>query len=593
MKKTLIILISLTLSISNYAQDAKSENIRKFVRLNDKCGFLDSGNKVVIPLIYDDAWGFNESCCAPVQLDGKWGFIDINGTETIPFRYDNAGEFCSGRAAVELNSKWGFIDANGNEIIPLKYDAVSAFGEGRAAVRINGKYGFIDTEGKEVIPLKYSSAGLFFEGRAVINLNNRYGYIDTTGKEIIPPKYYNAHMYFCEGRTAVQLKLNGKWAFIDLNGKQITPFIYDEPMTFTDGRALVTSDGKYGFINLEGKLVIPLKYKSANSFGEGYAAVEQNGKYGFIDLDGNPAIPFKYDYAEEFRNGIARVILGDKRGYIDIEGNEIIPPKYDKSYNFYHGIASVELDGREFYIDTAGNEIEMTSEETETEFDMMDFYNSNAADDFYSRLNSGQPLPGDLQTLEYLQRFIRDTLVINKTFNNKNGVNRLEIEVINPCREPRNIEEFNSEDSWKYYRYDGVINYIVVRLTNKNYSDTLVYYHPGVLMNLINPLERNITLKTISGRQAVFIPFAYCGTQDPERIQISCIILYNRQKYIYHNIDLHVYDADLENYKVFDDLNEKFKDLPKKLKKELIKYFNSQNKTAVWYERHDWEDLLE
>jgi hypothetical protein len=188
----------------------------------------------------------------------------------------------------------------------------------------------------------------------------------------------------------------------------------------------------------------------------------------------------------------------------------------------------------------------------------------NDAQDLYARLNSGQFLPDDLETLKYLQQSIEDTLVIRKTFSDKNGVNHLEIQVINPCGE-------NKHDGW--------INHIVVRLSNKNYSDTLIYYNPRVAMTLINLLERNIALKTVSGRQAVFFSFARCGNADDD-LQVICIVFYDHKKYIY---PINLRGVDFENYKIVDDLNEKFKYLPRKLRKKLIKHFNSQNKAAIWF----------
>ena len=208
----------------------------------------------------------------------------------------------------------------------------------------------------------------------------------------------------------------------------------------------------------------------------------------------------------------------------------------------------------------------------EIEFDLMDFYNSDVAEYFYSRLNSGQLLPDDYQTLEYLKQYANDTIIIHKTFTDKNGNNNLEIKVINPCRLSENIEEM---------RVDGKgINFIFVQLENENYSDTLIYYNPDPQMSLINLVENNIVLKSISGKQAVFILFAYCGNADDDE-QITCIVFYYHKKYIYR-INLH--GVEFQNYKIVDDLNEKLKDLPKKLKKELINHINSQYETVLGFE---------
>jgi len=158
-----------------------------------------------------------------------------------------------------------------------------------------------------------------------------------------------------------------------------------------------------------------------------------------------------------------------------------------------------------------------------------------------------------------------DTLVIHKTFHDKNGNNNLEIKVVNPCGENK---------------YDGWINYITVSLHNKNYSDTLIYNNSNYEMSLINLVESNLALKSISGKQAVFIPFAYCGNVDDDK-QITCIVLYDHKTHIYR---INLRGIEFQNYKIVDDLNEKLKDLPKKLKKKLINHINSQYETILGFE---------
>ncbi len=192
----------------------------------------------------------------------------------------------------------------------------------------------------------------------------------------------------------------------------------------------------------------------------------------------------------------------------------------------------------------------------------------------FNRINSGQILPSDHQTLEYLRRYENDSLIIRKMFTDKNGTNKLEIKVVNPCKQSENIDEI---------RVDGIINYIIIRLQCKDRSrpastDTLTYYNPNVPMSLIHLEESNITLKTIAGKQAVFIPFAYCMSAGDDDIRIAYIVFYDHQKYFYH---INLRGQDFANYKIVDDLDEKFKALPPKLKKGFIQLVQSQCDTIL------------
>lgn len=53
---------------------------------------------------------------AVVKKDGKYGFIDRTGKEVIPLIYDDAYGFYDGLAAVEKDGKMGYIDRTGKEI---------------------------------------------------------------------------------------------------------------------------------------------------------------------------------------------------------------------------------------------------------------------------------------------------------------------------------------------------------------------------------------------------------------------------------------------------------------------------------------------
>ncbi|KAF2509089.1 hypothetical protein [Flavobacterium foetidum] len=177
-------------------------------------------------------------------------------------------------------------------------------------------------------------------------------------------------------------------------------------------------------------------------------------------------------------------------------------------------------------------------------------------------------LPGDKKILAELQPYITDSLVIHKTFVDKSGKNNLEIKVVNPCKRSENAEE---------KRVDGWLNYISVRLSNKSFGDTLLYYNPYVAMSLIDLAESTIVVKAYSGKQAVFIPFANCGNADDDR-NITYILLYNRKKYVYH---IRLHGENFENYTIKDNLTEKFKDLPANLKKGFIQLVQSQYKNVI------------
>ena len=92
-----------------------------------------------------------------VKLDGKCGLVNTEGKEVVPVKYDVVSDFGEGFAIVERDNKYGYVNTKGEEATPLKYDWVDYFSEGLAIVELKGKYGYVNTEGVEVVPLEYTS----------------------------------------------------------------------------------------------------------------------------------------------------------------------------------------------------------------------------------------------------------------------------------------------------------------------------------------------------------------------------------------------------------------------------------------------------
>lgn len=64
-----------------------------FVSIKDeKYGFVDNNNKVVVDYKYDKAYEFNENGFAAVKKDGKWGTINEQGQEVISPSYELEGQ---------------------------------------------------------------------------------------------------------------------------------------------------------------------------------------------------------------------------------------------------------------------------------------------------------------------------------------------------------------------------------------------------------------------------------------------------------------------------------------------------------------------
>lgn len=112
-----------------------------------------------IPAVYCSASGFSERFAA-VKKDEKWGYIDANNNVVIDFQFDYARSFKQGRAIVKKGNFYGVINKEGEFVIPPHYyDLISYELENRQYYISRDStffQGIIDTTGKETLPHQYT-----------------------------------------------------------------------------------------------------------------------------------------------------------------------------------------------------------------------------------------------------------------------------------------------------------------------------------------------------------------------------------------------------------------------------------------------------
>jgi len=209
------------------------------VKINNKWGFANEDNKLVIKPIYDiknnvleyfylgDIFQymeqgfitFSEGLC-PVFQNDSLHYINTKGEKMFSFPPQTYGYgFSENRAVIERyvignNSNRGnkqyLIDNQGKIIKELpNYSFIGNFSDGLAhVIRDGDDWGFIDKTGKEVIPLSlpYSQVSDFSNGLCKVELNGKYGYIDRTGKEVISPLFDECSDFSNDEIVAVKLK---------------------------------------------------------------------------------------------------------------------------------------------------------------------------------------------------------------------------------------------------------------------------------------------------------------------------------------------------------------------------------------------------
>lgn len=146
-----------------------------------------------------------------------------------------------------------------------------------------------------------------------------------------------------------------------------------------------------------------------------------------------------------------------------------------------------------------------------------------------------------------------DSVIVNQTWTDNNGVNELYIYVYAAC----NLQK---------PPYDGYKSKIQVKLKNEKYKLKIEYDEKNYQMCMILFKEDDIFYVNKNNTQIAFIPFFYCANADSE-IKVSYFILYNNLKFLKH---IYFYCDEDGNCRLNDNLNKKLKGMPEYLKKEFI-----------------------
>ena len=111
-----------------------------------KKGFMNKLGKVVVPIVYDEAYAFKNGM-AKVAKNGRYGFVNTDGRLVVDCIYDDAIDYSDGIGIIKQNGKYGYINKQGNLVGQINFDEVKPFAFGIAKVERSGKIGFIDKKG--------------------------------------------------------------------------------------------------------------------------------------------------------------------------------------------------------------------------------------------------------------------------------------------------------------------------------------------------------------------------------------------------------------------------------------------------------------
>ena len=125
------------------------ENKTKLTRArkNDRWGYIDMQNEVVIPVINEKAGKFSEEL-AKVKDRRGWFFIDQRQNRLTSNYYEDAKDFSNGFALVKNKRGYFYIDRQERKLTEHYFDFATSFNDSYAQVFFNNEYKIIDEDGE-------------------------------------------------------------------------------------------------------------------------------------------------------------------------------------------------------------------------------------------------------------------------------------------------------------------------------------------------------------------------------------------------------------------------------------------------------------
>ena len=109
--------------------------------VSDGWGLVDTKGNFIIPIgMYDKINQFYDNGLAAVEVDSKYGFINTKGELVIPLMYDYAFGFSDGLAEVKYQGLYGVIDVNNRTVIDFKHQHLELLKPNLVAVKDGDRY---------------------------------------------------------------------------------------------------------------------------------------------------------------------------------------------------------------------------------------------------------------------------------------------------------------------------------------------------------------------------------------------------------------------------------------------------------------------
>ncbi len=329
------------------------DNKVKIFKKGEKEGLKKDDGIIILKPCYDNIWEFDDEIgLAVVKNDDKFGHINKQGKVVIPLVYDDAFDFAF------VSEKWDE---------KLKKTTAKII----APVVLNEKYGLIDDKNQIIIPFDWDdiriiqwNCTLFKHDLVFVKKHNKYGIFDVAGKPIYPLEIIDYIVGYCESEhtsktgfyecfwvktESESFYLNNKFEpyahNLDIvqNGIQISEPNHDINYAFI----AKDKNEKYGLISFHNQTLIPFEYEHLELIALNFYEVDVNLYFAknkkqtrIYKIENEEKVSLIYegkiDKVLPFYNekeAWVEVIYKKKKGLFDVKKKEwVLPMDFDDFY---------------------------------------------------------------------------------------------------------------------------------------------------------------------------------------------------------------------------------------------------------------------
>lgn len=296
----------------------------KMQKNNNKYGYVNYNDRIIIPFIYEKATPFSIYGLAIVEKDNKTWIIDFKGRILYELLYKQNDLF-----VVNKEGKCGLLSLNGNIMISLVYDKFYILEHNLCLVKKESKYGMIDFNNNIVVPIIYDRISPH-ENFCYATKDNKTRLFDFKGALIY--EEIKRDDKWRRGWSCV--KKDGKYGWVTSDLENIViPIVYDDVYNINDDLKIGVKDDEKWIISNEGKIYRLSSEQMICDYFYLYR-VDKDGKYGYINDLGTEIIPCEFDHVDSFHNNLfIKVYKDTKFTWIDFQGNELPPALKELAHN--------------------------------------------------------------------------------------------------------------------------------------------------------------------------------------------------------------------------------------------------------------------